>query len=197
MFSKNTVLALLVLLATVTPLIAQSDRRREEWSGKMATHGGTAPQAGDHEQASDPDADDFARLEGTWRANGKFNGGNTDQILYTFGAGKNPNKGIVVHSDNLFFVAAPSCLTAQGVWRRTGIRSFVATDEAFCFDSTTLAFNPAGKIRFEIGIKLNAAGNQFVGTIHIDAFDPDGNEVFSDSGTLQGTRMQAEAPPEP
>ena len=134
-------------------------------------------------------------LEGTWRATGTFNSGGSDKALFSFGGGRD-NEGVVVHSDNLFFVPVPSCLSSQGVWKKTGDRSFIATDEAFCFDSTS-DFAPAGTIRFRTSVTVNDRGTQFSGRLHIDAFDVDGNLVFSDDGTVQGVRMQAVAPPAP
>jgi hypothetical protein len=99
----------------------------------------------------------------------------------------------VGHSDNLFFVPAPSCLPAQGVWKRTGDRTFIATDEGFCFDSTQ-NFAPGGKIKFKTAIKLNKQGTEFTGHLHFEFFDVFGNLIFSDDATLSGARMQAEAP---
>lgn len=194
MFWTRMYLALLISAMMAIPASAQSGLHRG-WAEKMARkgHASSAANANTANHSSEADDDDRVRLEGTWRASGKFSGG-TDEILYTFGAGKDPSKGVVVHSDNLFLVAVPSCLSAQGVWKRTGPKSFIATDEGFCFDSTQ-DFAPAGKIKFEIAIRLNRPGTEFDGTIHIDGFDPDGNLVFSDDGELHGTRMQAEAPP--
>jgi hypothetical protein len=137
---------------------------------------------------------DGLRLEGAWRATETFGDGSVFRILFTFGAGKDADNGVVAHSDELFFTAAPSCLTAQGVWKRTGDRNFIATDEGFCFD-TNNGFAPAGKVKFKAAIRLNEKGSQFKGTLHIEGFDVDGNLVFSDDATLHGTRMRAEPPP--
>ena len=132
-------------------------------------------------------------IEGTWRVDGVFSGGNTDQALFTFGAGRD-NLGVVTHSDNLFFTAAPSCLPAQGVWKKgPGKNSFVATDEGFCFD-TFNNFAPAGKIQFRTTVTVDDHWTTFTGNTHLVAFDPDGNMVFEDTGTLQGTRMAVVGP---
>lgn len=111
-----------------------------------------------------------------------------DHALFTFGAGRD-NLGVVTRSDNLFFTAAPSCLPAQGVWKKApGKNSFVATDEGFCFD-TFNNFAPAGKIQFRTSIQVDDNWTTFNGHTHLVAFDPDGNIVFEDEGDLQGTRM--------
>ena len=135
-------------------------------------------------------------IEGTWRTAGSFDSGGTDQALFTFSAGRNDGEGTVLHSDNLFFVAAPSCLTSQGVWRKAGDKTFIATDEAFCFD-TTNNFAPAGTIRFRTAVTVGDKGITLTGKLHIDAFDTNGTLVFTDDGTIQGSRMLAVAPPGP
>jgi hypothetical protein len=146
---------------------------------------------------NDGDDDDPA-LEDTWRATETFGDGSVFRVLFTFGAGRNRNNGVVTHSDELFLVAAPSCLTAQGVWKRTTGRNYIATDEAFCFD-TNNGFAPAGKVQFKTAIKLNRRGTEFNGNMHVDGFDlnPDTGDlilVFSTDAVLHGERMPAEAP---
>lgn len=144
--------------------------------------------------AQSPDNGPKDKIEGTWRTAQKFADGSSDSALFTFGAGRNDQDGITVHSDAGFFVAAPSCLTAQGVWERTEDRTFTATDEAFCFDSTN-NFAPAGKVRFRYTVTLSNDGESFSGPIHIDAFDTSGKNVFSLGGTLNGKRMLPVPPP--
>src|SRR6476661_7271371 len=156
------------------------------WLAKMTagSRGGTVSVP----QPSAPNGGGPRGIEGTWRATGSFVSGGTDRALFTFGAGRD-DQGTVVHSDNLFFVAAPSCLPAQGVWAKLKDKNFVATDEAFCFDSTN-NFAPAGTIQFRTAITFDDRWTQFSGRLHIDAFDVDGNLVFSDDATVQGARMQ-------
>jgi hypothetical protein len=140
-----------------------------------------------------PPADAPHGIEGTWRVAGTFDSGNSDQALFTFGAGRD-NLGVVTHSDNLFFTAAPSCLPAQGVWKKgPGKNSFVATDEGFCFD-TFSNFAPAGRIQFRTVVTVDDHWTTLTGQTHLVAFDPDGNIVFEDDGTLQGTRMAVVGP---
>lgn len=142
---------------------------------------------------SHDDEDNAVRLEGTWRATETFGDLSVFRILFTFGAGKNANSGVVNHSDELFLVSAPSCLTAQGVWKKAGERNFIATDEGFCFD-TNNDFLPDGKIKFKSAIRLNRQGSEFNGRMHIEGFDVNGVLVFEDDALLHGERMTAEAP---
>jgi hypothetical protein len=187
MLAKRVSFSLLVIAFTAVAVFAQSNGRRPDWSSKK---GGVVSQT--LGPGKSDDADDKERIEGTWRAKGTFDFGE-DIALFTFGAGKNANNGITVHSDNLFFVPVPSCLPAHGVWKRTGDRTFIGTDEGFCFDSTQ-NFDPAGKIKFKYSVKLNKQGTEFTGNLHVEGYDVNNNLVFSADATLQGKRMIAEAP---
>ena len=185
MFARRICFGLLTLSVIAAGVSAQS--KRPTWSSKK---GDVYTRTVSPGRSDDPD--DKSRIEGTWRATGTFGFGN-DAVLFTFGAGKNPNSGITVHSDNLFFVPTPSCLPAHGVWKRTGDRSFIGTDEGFCFDSTS-NFDPAGKIKFRYSINLNKQGTEFTGNLTVEGYDVLDNLVFSDTATLHGARMIAEAP---
>ena len=211
MFSKRIFLTLITTAVMATMVSAQSNDRQAGWAAKMAgrsqatgtrssgaavTTSGAAATNARSESSEDSD-DDSVRgtLEGTWRATETFDDGSVFRVLYTFGAGKNSKNGVVTHTDELFFTAAPSCLPAQGVSKKTGGRKFIITDEGFCFD-TFNGFAPDGKIKFEASIKLNNQGTEFDGTFHVEGFDVGGNLVFFDDAVLHGVRMQAEAPPD-
>jgi hypothetical protein len=185
MFARRLCFSLLLLALMGAVVSAQS--RRPNWSSKK---GGARTQSQAPGKSDDPD--DKNRVEGTWRATGAFDFGE-DVVLFTFGAGKNANSGITVHSDNFFFVPSPSCLPAHGVWKRTGERSFIGTDEGFCFDSTS-NFDPAGKIKFRYSVNLNKPGVEFDGNLTVEGYDVFDNLVFSANATLHGTRMVAEGP---
>jgi hypothetical protein len=193
MFAKRLFLILLVTVMMATVAGAQSKR----WGNKTARRGTVTQAANTNAGSQNADDDDKNALEGTWRGTETFASGDVFRILFTFGAGKNANNGVVVHSDELFFVPSPSCLPSQGVWKRSGDRRFIATDEGFCFDSSGQppTFDPFGKIKFESAIRLNNQGSEFTGTMHIEGFDLDGNLVFSDDADLHGVRMRAETPP--
>jgi hypothetical protein len=182
---------------------AQSNGQTTDWSSKRAGRGqspSAAIQSADPlgastaERSSRDDDDEKERLEGTWRATESFSNGSVFRILLTFGAGKNPDNGVVSHSDELFLTASPSCLPAQGVWKRNGTRRFIETAEGFCFD-TNNGFAPFGKVKLTSSIKLNRHGNEFTGRLHIEGFDVADNLVFSDDADLRGARMRTETPP--
>jgi hypothetical protein len=193
MFAKRLFLILFVTAMVAAVASAQS---KGGWGNKTARRGAVTQTTEATTTKAGPqngDDDDRNSLEGTWRATETFASGDVFRVLFTFGAGKD-NSGTVAHSDELFLTAAPSCLSAQGVWKRTGERRFIATDEGFCFD-TFNGFVPAGKIKFKSAVRLNNQGTEFTGTLHIEGFDVDGNLVFSDDAALHGERMRAEAPP--
>ena len=185
MFTKRLFLILSALAMAATVANAQ-------WDVKTARHGARTQPANTNNSNQNAEEGDKNALEGSWRGTETF-GPDSFRLLYTFGAGRDANNGIVVHSDELFFTAAPSCLTAHGVWKKTGERKFIATDEGFCFD-TFNGFAPAGKVKFKIGITLNNQGTEFNGTEHVEGYDVDGNLVFTNDGILHGVRMRAEAP---
>ncbi len=138
------------------------------------------------------------RIEGTWRVTQVFGPPINDRnsALFTFGAGRDTNEGPVVHSDTFYFIPTPSCIGSQGVWRRTGERSFIGTHEAFCFDSTK-NFDPGGNIKFRYAVTLNDTGTNLTGRARIELLDVAGKLLFFSDFTLNGVRMQAEAPPNP
>src|SRR4029077_13068048 len=127
-----------------------------------------------HRGDQNAEDDDRSNVSGTWRATETFADGSSADVLFTFGAGKDANNGTVIHSDELFLTGSPSCLSAQGVWKHTHDREFIATDEGFCFD-TFNAFVSAGTIKFKSGLTLNNRGTRFSGTMHIEGFDLDGH----------------------
>jgi hypothetical protein len=194
MFAKRL---FLILFVTVMVAAVASAQSKHGWGKKTARRGLDTQAAKTNAGSQNGEDDDKNALEGTWRATETFASGDVFRVLFTFGAGKNANNGVVVHSDELFFVPSPSCLPSQGVWKRSGDRRFIATDEGFCFDSSGQppTFDPFGKIKFESSIRLNNQGTEFTGTMHIEGFDVDGNLVFSDDANLHGVRMRAEAPP--
>jgi hypothetical protein len=185
MYMRKIFFGVLVLTLMATAVSAQS--KRPDWSSRK---GGVHTRGVGPGKSDDPD--DKTRIEGSWRTAGTFDFGE-DIALFTFGAGKNANNGITVHSDNFFFVPSPSCLPAHGVWKRTGDRSFIGTDEGFCFDSNS-NFDPAGKIKFKYALTLNKQGTEFNGTLRVEGYDVFDNLVFTADATLHGARMIAEGP---
>ena len=193
MNKKRILLALVITAIMATVAAAQSNEKRTRWERLMGHKNqavGTqsleaAGVSGQNRSRDDSQAGVAAdveaaavegpkgRLEGSWRANPDVFG--DIQSVYTFGAGSDANAGIVVHSSNVSFVPAPSCINGQGTWTRTGDRSFIGTDEAFCFDSNTL--QPAGRVKFRYAITINDRGTEFNGSAFIEGIDPDGHVV--------------------
>ena len=120
-----------------------------------------------------------------------FPDGSSDEGLYSFAAGQDANGGAASFSDQFIFVPNPSCLPAQGVWQRTGDKTFIGTHEGFCYDAAN-GYAPAGKVKFRYSLTLG--DTSLSGRLHIDGIDPNGNVVFSADGLLRGVRMRAEAP---
>ena len=163
MFSKRIFLSLITTAVMATMVSAQSNDRPAGWAAKMAGKGQstttksiqatvTSASSASSEDAEDEHDRDKGEFGGTYRAIETFSDGSTARALFTFGPGK--NGGIVVHSDELFFVPFPSCISSQGVWKRTDERRLIATDEAFCFDTSTqpFTFDPFGKLKFQSAI---------------------------------------------
>ena len=145
----------------------------------------------------DDDSNDSRKktLEGTWRTTEVVADLGLFDLpgLITFSAGAKSRKGgTVVHTDPGFVTPESVCLPLQGVWKRTGRRTFIGTDENFCDGSNGFA-----GIRTKYSITLDRSGNEFHADYFIEFLDADGNNAFGGFvalGTLDGVRMQAEAP---
>ena len=179
----------LTFLITALAAVAISAQPRHGWGNKTVNGPNAAKPAGK------PDDGSPNRLEGTWRAFETFPDNSVFKVLFTFSAGRDDKNGTTIHSDELYFTGGPSCFPSQGVWKKTGDRSYVVTDEGFCFDPYgSPIFAPVGKLQFRSAITLNDQGNAFDGPMHIEAFDPNGISVFSADAVLHGERMKAEGP---
>lgn len=135
------------------------------------------------------------RLEGTWQISQLFTPDDADPSLYTFSGGADPDHGTVVMSDSFIFTASPSCINAQGSWKRIGDRSFVGTHKAFCFDPDN-GFVPAGYVLWQYAVTLSEDGSTLLGRELLQLFDLDGNLLAGGPAALQGTRLEAHLPPQ-
>lgn len=129
------------------------------------------------------------KLDGTFNAiltSGSFR----EKERYTFVSGHNADNGSVIFSNEVD--AIPPCGTDQGVWARTGIRTYTLTHGAFCFDPSD---ETSYTLKWREVITLGPGGNKFTGRGFIEVFDSAKKLLFSSAYTLRGTRMQAEAPP--
>jgi len=183
----------LILLATTLSVVTAAAQSKKGWGDKTV---GGLPGANAKVNAPNQSADDGPKdkIEGTWRATETFPDNSVFKVLFTFSAGRDDKNGTTIHSDELYLTGGPSCLPSQGVWRRTGDRTFVVTDEGFCFDPFgSPIFAPVGKIQFKSAITLNRQGG-FDGNMHVEAFDVNGISVFTADAVLHGDRMRAEGP---
>jgi hypothetical protein len=137
-------------------------------------------------------SEDSNTVEGTWQAvETCCNGGNIQyQYTITFGSGADVNSGIVVQSDSGL---AGLCMNSQGVWKRVDERTFIATYEGFCSNTARTPPNNY-RIKFNASITLDESGKTFQGTESISIISAANVTSGPYTGTLQGVRMQAEAP---
>jgi hypothetical protein len=137
--------------------------------------------------------EDSKKVEGTWSATETCCDGAATQFQYsiTFGAGADADNGIVVQSDSGL---VGTCMNTQGVWQRVSERTFIATYEGHCSNAST---TPATHytIKFNASVTLDKSGKTFEGMESIYIISA-ANVVTAGPlmGTLQGVRMQAEAP---
>lgn len=187
---KKLLLIFFVTALTTATAAAQS---KHGWGNKAVSG---LPGANAKVNPANQTADDGPkdRIEGTWRATETFPDTSVFKVLFTFSAGRNDKDGTTIHTDELYFTGGPSCFPSQGVWKRTGDRTFIVTDEGFCFDPFgSPIFAPAGKIQFKSAITLNRQGG-FDGNMHVEAFDVNGVSVFTADAVLHGDRMIAAGP---
>jgi hypothetical protein len=183
----------LTVLITALTASAVSAQTKHGWGNK--TVNGSAPT--NNSKPAPPAADDSPKdkIEGTWRTIETFPDNSAFKVLFTFSAGSDDKNGTTIHTDELFFTGGPSCFPSQGVWKRTGDRTFLVTDEGFCFDPfSSPIFGPVGKIQFKSALTLNPQGTALDGPMHVEAFDVNGVSVFTTDGVLHGERMKAEGP---
>ena len=99
--------------------------------------------------------------------------------------------GGIVETNSLALGSPPES-PGHGNWIRTGPRSFATTFVNLLVDDQG---GFAGTARVRSRVRLNKAGNVFTGPFQVDILDPDGNLLFSDSGTARGTRIEVEPMP--
>jgi hypothetical protein len=122
------------------------------------------------------------KITGSWEATGTPVIQPSFKTLMTFTEGG----GFVVSTqDDLSISASPG----YGTWKRTGNRRY-----ALSFKQMLSGANGGlqGEIKVNAKLRLNSSGNQFTGTFQIGIFDTNGNLLFSDSGTLNGSRINVE-----
>src|SRR5262245_40741032 len=86
------------------------------------------------------------KLEGTWLVTVTFPDEFSLKVLFTFTPGRSDDEGTLIDQNEYQLTPNPVCTADQGVWKRVGTRSFIATHLAFCFDATQ-NFDPAGSVK--------------------------------------------------
>ena len=192
---------LALTLSLAAPAGAQSRAAHanpwSKWTGPRVVLDPNAPitlpePSGRSHTAAQPDSP--LRLEGTWEINEIFSPGSADPALFTFSAGADADHGTVVMSDTYIFTGNPSCIPAQGAWKRIGDRSFIGKHKCFAFDDNN-GFAPAGWAIWRYAAVLSEDGSTLFGRTVLDFYDADGTYLFSAVAALQGTRMDPQAPP--
>lgn len=134
------------------------------------------------------------RLEGTWKTTVTFEDDFALQVLFTFMPGRSEGEGTLIDQNDYQLTPGPICTADQGVWKQTSTRTYIATHYAFCFD-TDADNDPAGSVKVRDEIEINLKGTEFTGRQFIEIFDVDGILVDEFEADMEGTRVNAEAPP--
>ena len=151
------------------------------------------------DEAHRDDHDLQRNLVGTWLVTATFTdpvGVPPFKVLFSFAPGRNDREGTLIDTNEFQLTPNPVCSPDQGVWERTGSRSFIATHFNFCFDALNM-YVPAGPTKIRDTIRVSHNGETLQMRQYIEGFDTDGNLVFV--GTVEGTgvRIHAEAPQAP
>ena len=114
---------------------------------------------------------------GTWLVDVRPTGGPPLQAMLTLSPG-----GGLIETES----GSPG--TAQGSWEERGGGRLALTFQRFEFDEEG---QPAGHIVVRAELNPQAAG-RLSGPFKVDVFDPEGNVVFSDSGTATAERFKVQ-----
>lgn len=146
--------------------------------------------AGGSVQSSRGDCTFCRKITGTWNVHITTNSGFELNERLTFIPGGTDDEGSLISTNEVDnFV----CSNSQGVWARTGERTFATTHLFFCFDSTAGPNGaPAGTEKIREVVTLSENGEELTGVLKFEAFDTNGTLVGGDDGTIKGTRMHVE-----
>jgi hypothetical protein len=139
-------------------------------------------------RAGNDTVDPRNRIEGAWNATVGFGPDFSYGLHIAYAPGRSPNEGSLSATSQVDFTAPYPCVTVQGAWERTGRRSFVSTESAFCFDGAP--GNPVAQVDIQDSITLSEDGNSLSGTSHIHFYTYDLSEDETFDGDLSGTRVQ-------
>lgn len=129
-------------------------------------------------------------LAGAWMATVYPDGAPSFKGLITFDKGG----GLTASAQGDVLLNAPPGIppvatAADGAWERVGNRQYLFTLRQIFYDADG-NFQGGAKIR-NLGT-LNSKGNVLNAQMQFEWFDAGGSVVFSGSGTMQATRIQAE-----
>jgi hypothetical protein len=140
-------------------------------------------------------ADEDQALVGSWLVAGTPSGAQSGppRLLVSF-----TGDGVAMRTAPLQQAAPPALgtermfiSTTHGVWARNADGTMGITFVGFAFDDT-------GKFlamqRIRVAVRVNDTQDGFTGPFTTDFIGPDGQILASSTGTVQGTRIQLEAP---
>ncbi len=123
--------------------------------------------------------------------------------LLTVNAGGPPLKALASFtSDGIFLstaqgdvnanAGAPTISPIHGAWAHNGGRQFITTHIELGYSVQTGEL--IGTLKLQQVINLNDSGDAWTATLRFTLFDPNGNALFSGTGTAQATRIKVEPP---
>lgn len=121
-------------------------------------------------------------IVGAWKGSATFSKLPPFQILTSFADG-----GSLVSSGSIDLQPAFLSTPGYGAWKRNGSGKYAIKFDFFTFDSKA---NPAGS--GEVKATITVDGDEFHGSVTVQIIDLTGAVVFSDSGTLKATRIEAD-----
>jgi hypothetical protein len=121
-------------------------------------------------------------IVGSWRGTVSTTGAPSFGALTSFAAG-----GTLVSSASVDLQPNNLATPGYGAWRRTDDGRYAVTFQFFTFDPHS---NPAGS--GEVKARLTVDGDHLHGHFTVTIFDPAGHVVFTASGSLEATRIEAD-----
>lgn len=130
-------------------------------------------------------------IAGSWSATVTPTGGAPFQALLTFDQGG----GVIGSAQGDILLnpppgVAPGATGVHGSWKRVGNRQYLFTVKQI-FYSADGSYEGGNKVRNLV--QLNQSGDVISGQYKFDYTDANGNVVFSGTGTIQATRIEAES----
>jgi hypothetical protein len=128
------------------------------------------------------DDDSDKNIEGTWSVMVTPNGGTPFRALISFSSG-----GTAIESS----AGGNSDKGGQGVWKRTGPRTFLFTIEQFQYDA---AGTFVGTLKVRESAVFDQSFTSYSGVGEIEVRDAAGNVAFTTCARTHAARMQVETP---